>query len=211
MKKLLSLFILSIFIISCSETDPIDDENTSETVDPNGDDNSDGNSDNGGDGLNGNVFSFGEIDVKSQWTFDGNQFSQGLQIIKSRLEDIQINEALIDSEDSLDVGVLSIESPKTGELTSSETVSVIVGNYGYLSILDSLEISLQVKFEDGEFSDPIVETILINDSLPPVEAMEYTFTNTLDLSERGTYYIGATTQLQDDMDIDNSTHICVLE
>ena len=174
MKKLLSLIILSILILSCSEKDPVVDENTSETVDPNGDDNSGGNSD---------VFSFGEIDVKSQWTFDGNQSSLGLQIIKPRIEAIQIHQALIDYEDSLDVGVLSIESPKTGELTSSETVSVIVGNYGYLSILDSLEISLQVKFEDGEFSDPIVETIIINDSLPPVEATEYTFNTTLDLSD----------------------------
>ena len=211
MKKLLSLFILSIFIISCSEKDPVVDDNTSETVDPNGDDNSGGNTDGGGAGWNGDVFSFGEIDVKSQWTFDGNQSSQGLQRIKSRIEDIQINQALIDYEDSLDVGVLSIESPKTGELTSNETVSVIVGNYGYLSILDSLEISLQVKFEDGEFSDPIVETIIINDSLPPVEAMEYTFNTTLDLSEKGTYYIGAITQLQGDMDTDNNTHVQVVK
>ena len=211
MKKLLSLFILSIFIISCSEKDPVVDETSSETVDPNGDDNSGGNTDGGGAGWNGDVFSFGEIDVKSQWTFDGNQSSQGLQRIKSRIEDIQINQALIDYEDSLDVGVLSIESPKTGELTSSETVSVIVGNYGYLSILDSLEISLQVKFEDGEFSDPIVETILINDSLPSVEAMEYTFNTTLDLSEKGTYYIGANTQLQGDMDTDNNTHVQVVK
>ena len=211
MKKLLSLLILSIFIISCSEKDPVVDDNTSETVDPNGDDNSGGNTDGGGAGWNGDVFSFGEIDVKSQWTFDGNQSSQGLQRIKSRIEDIQINQALIDYEDSLDVGVLSIESPKTGELTSSETVSVIVGNYGYLSILDSLEISLQVKFEDGEFSDPIVETILINDSLPPVEAMEYTFATPLDLSEKGTYYIGAITQLQGDMDTDNNTHVQVVK
>ena len=211
MKKLLSLFILSIFIISCSEKDPVVDDNTSETVDPNGDDNSGGNTDGGGAGWNGDVFSFGEIDVKSQWTFDGNQSSQGLQRIKSRIEDIQINQALIDYEDSLDVGVLSIESPKTGELTSNETVSVIVGNYGYLSILDSLEISLQLKFEDGEFSDPIVETILINDSLPPVEAIEYTFNTTLDLSEKGTYYIGAITQLQGDMDTDNNSHVQVVK
>ena len=211
MKKLLSLLILSIFIISCSEKDPVVDETPSETVDPNGDDNSGGNTDGGGAGWNGDVFSFGEIDVKSQWTFDGNQSSQGLQRIKSRIEDIQISQALIDYEDSLDVGVLSIESPKTGELTSSETVSVIVGNYGYLSILDSLEISLQVKFEDGEFSDPIVETILINDSLPPVEAMEYTFNTTLDLSEKGTYYIGAITQLQGDMDTDNNIHVQVVK
>ena len=34
MKKLLSLLILSIFIISCSEKDPVVDDNTSETVDP---------------------------------------------------------------------------------------------------------------------------------------------------------------------------------
>jgi hypothetical protein len=34
MKKLLSLFILSIFIISCSEKDPVVDETPSETVDP---------------------------------------------------------------------------------------------------------------------------------------------------------------------------------
>ena len=211
MKKLLSLFILSIFIISCSEKDPVVDDNTSETVDPNGDDSSGGNADDGGAGWNGDVFSFGEIDVKSQWTFDGNQSSQGLQRIKSRIEDIQINQALIDYEDSLDVGVLSIESPKTGELTSNETVSVIVGNYGYLSILDSLEISLQLKFEDGEFSDPIVETILINDSLPPVEAIEHTFNTTLDLSEKGTYYIGAITQLQGDMDTDNNSHVQVVK
>jgi hypothetical protein len=34
MKKLLSLFILTIFIISCSEKDPVVDETPSETVDP---------------------------------------------------------------------------------------------------------------------------------------------------------------------------------
>jgi Leucine-rich repeat (LRR) protein len=211
MKKLLALILLTIFIISCSKNDPVDDNNTSETVDPDGDDNSGGNSDNGGVGWNGDVFSFGEIDVKSQWTFDGNQSSQGLQRLNSIIENVQINQALIDYEDSLDVGVLSIESPKTGELTSSETVSVIVGNYGYLSVLDSLEISLQVKFEDGEFSEPIVEKIIINDSLPPVEVMEYTFNTTLDLSEKGTYYIEANTQLQGDMDNDNNTHIRVVK
>jgi len=44
MKKLLSLIIFSIFIISCSEKDPVVDESPIETVDPNGDDNSGGNS-----------------------------------------------------------------------------------------------------------------------------------------------------------------------
>lgn len=155
MKKLLSLLILSFFIISCSEKEPVVDETPSEIVDPNGDDNSGGNSDDGGAGWNGDVFSFAEIDVKSQWTFDGNQSSQGLQRITSLIEEIQINQALIDYEDSLDVGVLSIESPKTGELTSSETISVIVGNYGYLSILDSLEIlgMLLAMISLHDFSD----------------------------------------------------------
>ena len=184
MKKLLSLFILSIFIISCSEKDPVVDEIPSEPAKPSGD-----------------VFTFKEIDVKSQWKFNVNQnsnesssFNNNLTINSLEPSKIQklsnkfsLSFTTLDYNDSLDVGVLSIESPKTGELTSNETVSVIVGNYGYLPILDSLEISLQVKFEDGEFSDPIVETILINDSLPPVEAMAYTFNTTLDLSEKGTY------------------------
>jgi hypothetical protein len=213
MKKLLSILILSIFFISCSEKDPVVD------------DNSGGNSDNGGAGWSGDVFSFGEIDVKSQWKFNSNQnsnetssFNQNRTInslesskIQKLSNEFSLSFNTLDYNDSLDVGVLSIESPKTGELTSSETVSVIVGNYGYLPIVDSLKISLKVKFEDGEFSDPIVETIIINDSLPPVKAMEYTFNTTLDLSEKGTYYIGAITQLQGDMDTDNNTHLQVVK
>ena len=208
MKKLLSLSILSIFIISCSEKDPVVDEITSETVESNGD-----------------VFSFGEIDVKSQWKFNSNQnsnetssFNQNRKINSLESSKIQrlsnkfsLSFTSLDYNDSLDVGVLSLESPKTGELTSNETVSVIVGNYGYLPILDSLQISLQFKFEDGEFSDPIVETIIINDSLPPVEVMEHTFNTTLDLSVKGTYYIVADTQLQGDMDTDNNTHVQVVK
>jgi hypothetical protein len=208
MKKLLSLYVLSIFIISCSEKDPVVDDNTSETTKPSGD-----------------VFTFKEIDVKSQWKFNSNQnsnepssFNHNRTInflepskIQKLSNKFSLSFTTLDYNDSLDVGVLSIESPKTGELTSNETVSVIVGNYGYLPILDSLEISLQVKFEDGEFSAPIVETIIINDSLPPVEAMEYTFNTTLDLSEKGTYYIVADTQLQGDMDTDNNTHVQVFK
>jgi hypothetical protein len=208
MKKLLSLYILSILIISCSEKESVVDENTSQTADPSND-----------------VFTFKEIDVKSQWKFNSNQNSNETSsfnynptinsLESSKIQKLSTKFSLsfttLDYNDSLDVGVLSIESPKTGELTSNETVSVIIGNYGYLSILDSLEISLQVKFEDGEFSDPIVETIIINDSLPPLEAMEYNFNTTLDLSEKGTYYIGANTQLQGDMDTDNNTHVQVVK
>jgi len=45
------------------------------------------------------------INVKSQWTFDGNQSLQGLQRIKSQIEDIQIDQALVEHKDSLDVSV----------------------------------------------------------------------------------------------------------
>ena len=43
--------------------------------------------------------------MKSQWTFDGNQSLQGLQRIKSRIEDIQINQVLVEHKDSLVVSV----------------------------------------------------------------------------------------------------------
>ena len=206
MKNYVLLFIL--IIISCSDNDPILDENTRETAGPSGD-----------------TFPIKETYVKSQWKFNSNQNSNVASsfdfnpttnsLVSSKIEKLSTEFSLmftnLDYNDSLDVGVLSIESPKTGELTSNEAVSVIVGNYGYLPILDSFEISLQVKFEDGEFSDPIVETIIINDSLPPVEVLEYTFNTKIDLSDMGTYYIGANTQLQGDMDTDNNVHIQVVK
>lgn len=207
--KLLLFTLSSILFISCSEKESVVDENTDPI----------------NEGWNGNVFSFTEINVKSHWKFNSNQSLNGISSFENSLNNnslkssrantlvsnLQSNFSALDYNDSLDVGVIAIQSPKTGELTSSETVSVIIGNYGYLTILDSLEVSLQVKFEDGDFSELMTETIIINDSLPPVQTMEYTFNTKLDLSEKGTYHLSAITELQGDMDVDNNSNTLVVK
>ena len=197
MKHSLLLLFGLMLIMSCSKDDSINDNNVTGS-EPN----------NGGKavGWNGNSFSFNEINVKSQWTFDSNRSSSNLQATRTRLENNINFISSLDYEDSLDVGILSIDSPKTGELTSSEVISVKIGNYGYLPILDSLKVSFQFSYDDGSFSDPIIETVKINDTLSPVEMMEYSFTTPLDMSNRGAYQILASTQLEGDMDLDNDLH-----
>lgn len=196
MKKLI---LLSLFVISCSN------EDFGENITDNNDNN----------GWNGNVFSFNKIDINAQWTLDKERqpiskpISNPVVFQKqiSTLSSLKINQSNINYEDSLDVGILQIDSPKTGELASNEKVSVIIGNYGYLPILDSLQISLRLKYEDQDFGDKIFETVVLKDSIAPVEAIEYHFNSELDFSEKGVYYLEVTTEMNGDMDSSNNSFL----
>ena len=192
MKRIFLQLLILFFLVSCSKEDSISEDNNS------------GNNDNDV-GWNGNSFSPLEVNVRSHWTFDSNQKSKLQLGVKAKSHSMQLKAYSIDYTDSLDVGILSIESPKTGELTSSEVLSIKIGNYGYLPILDSLKVSYQFSYEDGEFSDPISETVKINDTLLPVEAIEYSFATPLDMSNRGPYQILASTQFEGDMDLANDS------
>ena len=192
MKRIFLQLLILFFLVSCSKEDSISEDNNS------------GNNDNDV-GWNGNSFSPLEVNVRSHWTFDSNQKSKLQLGVKATSHSMQLKAYSIDYTDSLDAGILSIESPKTGELTSSEVLSIKIGNYGYLPILDSLKVSYQFSYEDGEFSDPIIETVKINDTLLPVEAIEYSFATPLDMSNRGTYQILASTQFEGDMDLANDS------
>ena len=65
MKKLIACILLSVFVGSCSkdETSQNQDTDTTDTTK---------------DGWDGSVFSFGDINVKAQWTFDSNSRHGGL-------------------------------------------------------------------------------------------------------------------------------------
>lgn len=196
MKKLI---LLSLFVISCSNEDF--GENITDSNDNNG--------------WNGNVFSFNKIDINAQWTLDKERqpiskpISNPVVFQKqiSTLSSLKINQSNINYEDSLDVGILQIDSPKTGELASNEKVSVIIGNYGYLPIFDSLQISLRLKYEDQDFGDKIFETVVLKDSIAPVEAIEYHFNSELDFSEKGVYYLEVNTEMNGDMDSSNNSFL----
>ncbi|MCT8339632.1 GEVED domain-containing protein [Flavobacteriaceae bacterium TK19130] len=95
-----------------------------------------------------------------------------------------------------DIGVSSILSPNSGEnLTASETVTVTINNYGGEPQSD-FDVSYTIN--DGT---PVTETVA-----GPLEGnsdVDYTFTQTADLSAFGTYNFTAYTDLAGDSDETN--------
>ena len=198
------MIFLLIFSFSCSED--------SVTNDPdNNGGNTGGNNNNNNSGPSGNVFTFGDIDVLGQWDFDQSR-SQINKFSEPRKRDININIAQRDYDDSLDVGILSVGvSPLSGQLSSNETISCVVGNYGYLPIFEDFQVSYKIAYEDGEFGEEVFETYTITDSLASVDYTYFDFATTADFSQPGSYTIEMSTHMPDDMDAETDTFTRVVE
>lgn len=199
--RVLLIFLL-IFSFSCSED--------SVTNDP---DNNGGNTgdNNNNSGPSGNVFTFDDINVLGQWDFDQNR-GQIMSFSEPRKRDININIAQRDYDDSLDVGILSVGvSPLSGQLSSNETISCVVGNYGYLPIFEDFQVSYKIAYEDGEFGEEVFETYTITDSLASVDYTYFDFATTADFSQPGSYTIEMSTHMPDDMDAETDTFTRIIE
>jgi hypothetical protein len=95
-----------------------------------------------------------------------------------------------------DIGVVSIDSPSSGTLTSEENISVSIFNYGEDSA-SNFDITYQL-----DSGDLITETY--TGSIASNETGEFTFSTTVDLSVVGTLYqICAYTSLSGDEDSSN--------
>lgn len=95
-----------------------------------------------------------------------------------------------------DVGVVSIDSPVTGSLSTTEQVSVTVYNYGED---DQTDIPLTL-YVDGS----MVAEETFSGTLAAGETTSYTFASTADLGTEGTTYtLTASTQLAGDEDPEN--------
>ena len=95
-----------------------------------------------------------------------------------------------------DIGITYISSPASGVLLSnSEQVTVVIANFGGASITD-----FEVIFVLNG-GDPVTE--IIAGPLVGNSSMEYTFTQTVDLSIPGTYILSVTTSLEGDADTSN--------
>ena len=96
-----------------------------------------------------------------------------------------------------DIGISAITSPSSGELLSNaELVSVTITNYG-----GATQYDFEVTYElNGE---TVTETVA--GPLEGNSSMEYTFTQTLDISEFGTYTITVYTSLDSDSDTSNDS------
>ena len=200
--RVLFIFLL-VFSFSCSED--------SVTNDPDNNGGNTGDNNNNNSGPSGNVFTFGDIDVLGQWDFDQSR-SQINKFSEPRKRDIKINIAQRDYDDSLDVGILSVGvSPLSGQLSSNETISCVVGNYGYLPIFEDFQVSYKIAYEDGEFGEEVFETYTITDSLASVDYTYFDFATTADFSQPGSYTIEMSTHMPDDMDAETDTFTRVVE
>ena len=99
---------------------------------------------------------------------------------------------------NLDAGPISIDEPKDGLLSDSETITITVRNFG-IDTLFELPVSYQIDSGD-------VVTEVISDTIISSNNFQYSFTVTADLSEEGrTYQIKTWTSLEGDEDTSNDT------
>ena len=94
---------------------------------------------------------------------------------------------------SNDVGIISIDNPNTGILTSTESITVTIRNFG-LNAASGFDVSYQING-----GATVTETY--SGSIASNESVQYTFTTTADVSTEGqTYTIVASTALTGDED-----------
>ena len=122
------------------------------------------------------------VDDKEFW-FVGEYFKPGRRHIASVFQ--------IAADAAYDAGVISIDSPVSGTLTSSEEVTVTIFNYGENDI-SNFDVSFQV---DGG----AIVTETYTGTISSSETAQHTFSTTVDMSTVGsTYVVNAYTSLTDD-------------
>lgn len=104
---------------------------------------------------------------------------------------------------SSDVGVAAIISPQTGSELGNESVTIKVKNYG-----SATQSGFNVEFSlDG--APAVTETF--TDNIAYNEEVNFTFPQTVDLSELGTYSLSAKTSLSGDQDATNNEVVSEIE
>jgi len=134
MKKYL-LLILGLLIFTCSDD--------SSSTDPSGD--------NTGDNTGGNNNEPPEIEITGQWYISGTSRSTADYFNKRKNNNIK---SVISTNNSLDVGVVSIDSPITGELTATETITVTIGNFG-TEEASNFDLLYKIAYGDEDYGDDI--------------------------------------------------------
>ncbi|PVW14801.1 GEVED domain-containing protein [Marixanthomonas spongiae] len=102
-----------------------------------------------------------------------------------------------------DVGITAIPSPVSGEGLGNETVTVTITNFG-----DNPQSNFDVQYSvDG--NTPVIEQF--TGTINSQEEIDYTFSETADLSVLGTYEIEAQTNLATDQNTDNDAFQVTVE
>lgn len=103
-----------------------------------------------------------------------------------------------------DIGITKIHSPVSGfGLGDEELLMVSIGNFG-----NALEKFFPISFQ---LNGGDIVTELIPNNLYPGETMDYVFSQHIDLSQEGLYWIEACTGLGDDENNSNNCQVSVVE
>ena len=173
MKKYL-LLIIGLLIFTCSDD--------SSSTDPSGNNNNNNNNNNN---------ETPEIEITGQW--DISETRSIADFFNKRKNNYKKNIKV--STNSIDLGIYSIDSPITGELTATETITVSVGNYGTEEV-SNFDLIYSVKYENDEWQTDITEEF--SGSIASGSVEQYSFTTTADLSQLGQWSIAATTAIESD-------------
>ena len=111
--------------------------------------------------------------------------------------------SVISTNNSFDVGIVSIDAPISGELTASEIITVTIGNYG-TEEASNFDVIYSIQYEDDGWQTDITETF--SETIASGETAQYDFTATSDFSQLGQWSIAATTVMESDEDNSNDVY-----
>lgn len=107
--------------------------------------------------------------------------------------------------DEFDIGISDISSPKSGFLSANDSIKIMIENFG-IEITEGLSINCEVF--DAETGLQVGGTITENYENYPIQSLsvfDYTFSNTLNLSENGNYTVTISLDLTEtDVNLENN-------
>ncbi|HHZ64772.1 MAG TPA: PKD domain-containing protein [Flavobacteriales bacterium] len=111
--------------------------------------------------------------------------------------DMAVDDILIIDKPANDVGVISIDAPVDGCLSSGDSITVSIKNFGAVS-QDTIEVAYSVNG-----GVPVQETIYAN--VDPGDTLSYTFTTLGDFSAPGIHTTDAWTEMTSDSKLANDS------
>ncbi len=104
----------------------------------------------------------------------------------------------------VELELVSIDSPKSGELGREELVAITIKNNGK-GVASQIPVSYAVKDINEADAQSIIVNEVIEDSIAAGETMQYTFSTPVDFSHETSYSISVTVNKEGDTNIDNNT------
>ena len=138
-----------------------------------------------------------DLDAEGIYTFTITAQAEGDVNPNDNTLTMQINSTHKD----FDAGVSALVGPADAALGTTESVTVVVTNYGEADLFD-IPVKAEVSFADGDTPQTLAGVV---PSVPVGGNVEFTFPGTVDLKRCGVYTVTAATALNGDIDSSNDS------